>query len=67
NWGIALYDLAKAKDNNEDLYNQAFSKYETASILNPKDDSIFNNWGIALYDLAKAKDNNEDLYNQAFS
>ncbi|MFW2441885.1 TPR end-of-group domain-containing protein [Aliarcobacter butzleri] len=67
NWGITLYNLAKAKDNNEDLYNQAFNKYETASILNPKNGSIFNNWGTALYNLAKAKDNNEDLYNQAFN
>ncbi|MCG3681978.1 TPR end-of-group domain-containing protein [Aliarcobacter butzleri] len=67
NWGITLYNFAKEKDNNEDLYNQALIKYETASKLNPKDDSIFNNWGNALYDFAKAKDNNEDLYNQAFS
>uniref|UniRef100_UPI00125FC714 SIR2 family protein n=3 Tax=Aliarcobacter butzleri TaxID=28197 RepID=UPI00125FC714 len=66
-WGITLYDFAKVKDNNEDLYNQSFSKYETAFKLNPKDDSIFNNWGNALYDFAKAKHNNEDLYNQAFS
>ncbi|MCG3657202.1 SIR2 family protein [Aliarcobacter butzleri] len=66
NWGNALYNFAKEQDN-EALYNQALIKYETASILNPKDDSIFNNWGIALYDLAKTKDNNEDLYNQAFN
>ena len=66
-WGITLYDFAKVKDNNEDLYNQSFSKYETAFKLNPKDDSIFNNWGNALYNFAKAKHNNEDLYNQAFS
>ncbi|MCG3684311.1 TPR end-of-group domain-containing protein [Aliarcobacter butzleri] len=65
NWGVALYDLAKAKDNNENLYNQAINKYKTASKLNPNKDFIFNNWGNALYNLAKAKDNNEDLYNQA--
>ncbi|MCG3666292.1 tetratricopeptide repeat protein [Aliarcobacter butzleri] len=67
NWGNALYDLAIAKNNDEDLYNQALIKYETASKLNPKDEDIFNNWGNALYDLAKAKDDNEDLFNQAFS
>ena len=67
NWGITLYNLAKAKDNDENLYNQAFNKYETASILNPKNHSIFYNWGVALYYFAKAKDNNEDLYKEAFS
>ncbi|MFY4862312.1 TPR end-of-group domain-containing protein [Aliarcobacter butzleri] len=66
NWGNALYNFAKEQDN-EALYKEAFSKYEIASKLNPKDDSIFNNWGNALYYFAKAKDNNEDLYNQAFS
>ncbi|MFY4842710.1 TPR end-of-group domain-containing protein [Aliarcobacter butzleri] len=64
-WGTALHTLAKDKNDNEDLYNQAFSKYETASKLNPKDEDILNNWGNALSNLAKAKDNNEDLYNQA--
>lgn len=66
NWGVALYNLAKEKDNNKDLYNQALEKYETASKLNPKDGSIFNNWGNALSDLAKAKNNDEKLYREAF-
>ncbi|EFU68916.1 hypothetical protein HMPREF9401_2133, partial [Aliarcobacter butzleri JV22] len=30
NWGNALSDLAKAKDDNEDLYNQAFEKLTKA-------------------------------------
>ena len=64
-WGINLSVSAKAK-NDDDLYKEAFSKYETASKLNPKKDSIFNNWGIALYDLAKAKNDDEDLYKEAF-
>ncbi|MCG3659479.1 SIR2 family protein, partial [Aliarcobacter butzleri] len=66
-WGNTLSDLAKDENDDEDLYKEAFSKYETASKLNPKDDSIFHNWGIALHDFAKVNDNNEDLYNQAFS
>ncbi|MFW2516700.1 TPR end-of-group domain-containing protein, partial [Aliarcobacter butzleri] len=66
NWGNALSDLAKAKDNNEDLYNQALIKYETASILNPKNYSIFYNWGNTLSNLAKAKNNDKKLYREAF-
>ena len=49
-----------------EIYNQAFSKYETASKLNPKDYSIFYNWGTTLFHLAKVKNDDEDLHNQAF-
>ncbi len=66
-WGINLSVSAKAKNDNEDLYKEAFNKYETASNLNPKNDSIFNNWGTALFNLAKAKNNDENLYKESFS
>ncbi|MFW3373229.1 SIR2 family protein [Aliarcobacter butzleri] len=65
NWGTALYDFAKVKNNNEDLYNQAIEKYEIAFKLNPKNSSILKNWGIALYDFAKVKNNDEKLYKEA--
>ena len=53
-WSNALSDLARLKED-ETLFEQSFAKYEEASRLNPKDDSIFNNWGNALSDLAKLK------------
>lgn len=65
NWGNALAELAKVKDNDEKLYTQAIEKYEKASIFNPKDANIFNNWGTALFKLAHAKENDEKLYAQA--
>jgi tetratricopeptide (TPR) repeat protein len=64
-WGINFTNLGKVKKD-ENLFIQAIEKYETASKLNLKDDSIFNNWGSTLYNLAKAKNNDENLYNQAF-
>ncbi|MDN5101754.1 SIR2 family protein [Aliarcobacter butzleri] len=65
NWGATIYNLAKAKNNDENLYNQAIEKYKIALVLNPESHSIFNNWGTALNNLAKAKNNDENLYNQA--
>ena len=77
NWGVALYHLAKIKDNDENLLNQAFEKYDMATQNNPEYASAFynwdtenaadafNNWGNALYDLAEIKDNDENLLNQA--
>lgn len=66
NWGIILSKLAKNKNNDKNLFNKAFDKYEIALKLNPKNIYTFNNWGNALSKLAEIKNNDEDLYNQAF-
>jgi len=49
-------------------FQKAIEKYQTATELNPLDDSIYNNWGSALGNLAKTKEGKEadELYNEAF-
>ena len=64
NWGIALYYLAKMKQD-ESLFEQAFEKNQEAVRLNPEYANAFNNWGNALSDLAKMKQE-ESLFKQAF-
>lgn len=63
-WGISLSKLAKNNDKN--LYNEAFSKYETALRLNTKNHLTFNNWGNTLSKLAKIQNDDENLYKEAF-
>lgn len=60
NWGAAIVDLAKLK-NDESLYLESFEKYKKAVSLDPKKASAFYNWGIAILELAKLK-NDESLY-----
>ena len=64
NWGNAIYDLAKIKQD-ESLFRESFEKYAEATRLNPKNDSAFYNWGIAIYDLAKIKQD-ESLFRESF-
>ncbi|MCR1816725.1 TPR end-of-group domain-containing protein [Aliarcobacter butzleri] len=64
NWGISIYNLAKAK-NDKNLYFESLEKFETASKLNSKVYLTFYNWGVALYNLAKLRNDNEALYNEA--
>lgn len=54
NWGNALSDLAKIK-NDSAIFEQICEKYKTATEINPKNDSAFYNWGNTLSDLAKIK------------
>jgi tetratricopeptide (TPR) repeat protein len=63
-WGVAIFDLAKLQ-NSESLYQKSIEKYETATILNPKNYYAFNNWGNAILDLAKLQ-NSESLYQKSF-
>jgi len=69
-WGIHFGDLANTKGGKEaeELYNQAFEKYQRAINLNPNFDEAYFNWGIYLVDFAKTKEGKEVeiLYNQAF-
>lgn len=51
----------------QENYDKAIEAYETASKLNPKDDSIFYNWGLALSHLAKSKNNDKNLYKKAIN
>ncbi|SJZ76333.1 hypothetical protein SAMN02745205_01844, partial [Porphyromonas cangingivalis] len=54
NWGNALESLASKKsgEESEDLYAQAFGKYELATKYKPDDHEAYNNWGSALCELA---------------
>ncbi|MDR2554659.1 MAG: tetratricopeptide repeat protein [Fibromonadaceae bacterium] len=64
NWGNALSDLAKSKQE-ESLFHEAFKKYDSA--INFKSDytEAFNNWGNALSDLAEIKQD-KSLFHEAF-
>lgn len=46
-------------------YEKAIEAYREASILNPKDSSIFNNWGLSFYRLGMAKNDDKNLYKEA--
>ncbi|MCH8941289.1 MAG: SIR2 family protein [Bacteroidetes bacterium] len=69
-WGIYFGNLAKTKEGkqSEELYNQAFEKYQRAIEIKPDKHEAFNNWGNDLGDLARTKKGKlaEELYNQAF-
>ena len=45
NWGTALYELARLK-NDEHLYRQAFEKYERAVKIKPDDHKAINGLGV---------------------
>ena len=60
NWGNALTDLAKQKDD-EPLYNEGIEKYRKAIELKPDYASAYYNWGNALSYLAK-QNGDESLY-----
>ena len=64
NWGNALSDLAKIKQD-ESLFKKSFEKYAKAVELKPDYASAFNNWGNALSDLAKIKQD-ESLFMESF-
>ncbi len=70
NWGNDLGDLAKTKDGKEsdELYHQAFEKYQKAIEIKPDIHVAYNNWGNALGSLAETKEGKEadELYHQAF-
>jgi len=70
NWGNYLGNLAKTKEGKdaEELYNQAFIKFQKAIEIKPDKYEAFYNWGNYLGNLAKTKEGKdaEELYNQAF-
>jgi len=69
-WGTDLGNLAKTKEGkeSEDLYQQAFDKFQKAIEIKPDLHEALNNWGTYLGNLAKTKEGkeSEDLYQQAF-
>ena len=70
NWGNALGNLAEAKEGKEaeELYNQAFDRFQKAIDMKPDMHEALTNWGAYLGNLAKIKEGKEaeELYNQAF-
>ena len=69
-WGIYLGKLAETKDGKEaeELYKQAFEKYQKAIEIKPDNHDAYFNWGTDLGKLAETKDGKEaeELYKQAF-
>ena len=69
-WGVYFGNLAKTKEGKEaeELYNQAFEKYQKSIAIKPDKHDAFYNWGNYLGNLAKTKEGKEaeELYNQAF-
>ena len=53
----------------DDLYQQAFEKYQKTVEIKPDKHEAFNNWGTDLGELAATKEGKEadDLYQQAFN
>ncbi len=71
NWGTNLGNLAATKEGKEadDLYRQAFEKYQKAVEIKPDKHEALYNWGRGLGNLAATKEGKEadDLYQQAFN
>jgi tetratricopeptide (TPR) repeat protein len=69
NWGIDLGNLAQTKKGKEveELYQQAFEKYQKAISIKPDMHEAFYNWGTYLGNLAQTKKGieAEELYQQA--
>jgi tetratricopeptide (TPR) repeat protein len=60
NMAISIHDKANTKTD-ENLLQQRIRLNKSATVLNPKYDSAFNNWGSAISDLARMK-NDEELF-----
>ncbi|WGK69510.1 SIR2 family protein [Candidatus Haliotispira prima] len=69
-WGTNLGKLAKTKTGKaaENLYEEAFAKFQQAIDIKPDCHEAFNNWGNALGKLAGTKTgkDRESLYAEAF-
>ncbi len=69
NRGISLGELADTKEGKEaeDLYRQAFIKFQEAIDIKPDKHDAYYNWGFGLGKLADTKEGKEaeDLYRQA--
>ena len=69
-WGNYLGNLAETKEGKEaeELYHQAFEKYQKAIEIKPDYHEAYNNWGTDLGNLAKTKEGKEaeELYHQSF-
>ena len=70
NWGNDLGDLARTKtgEQADELFNQAFEKYQKATQFKPDKHEAFYNWGTDLGYLARTKteEQADELFNQAF-
>ncbi len=71
NWGNGLAELAKSKTGEEveQLYLEAFTKYQKATDINPEMHAAYYNWGNNLVELARTKSGKEaeQLYLDAFT
>lgn len=71
NWGAELEKLADNKHGVEadNLYKEAFGKFEEAISIKPDLREAYNQWGVCLRNLAKSKQGEEaeQLYADAFS
>ena len=69
NWGYHIGNLAETKEGKEaeELYYQAFEKFQKAIANKPDYTDAFYNWGTDLGNLAETKEGEEaeNLYNQA--
>ncbi|MGE0636681.1 MAG: SIR2 family protein [Bacteroidia bacterium] len=66
NWGTVLSNLARLKDNNEKLFEEAFKKYDNAIKIKPNFYEAWSNWAIYLCDYAILKGFDEKLFAKAF-
>jgi tetratricopeptide (TPR) repeat protein len=66
NWGNDLCNLAKARNDDEKLYQKGFEKYAQAVKIKQNMDVAWSNWGVYLCSLAKVKGNDEKLYREGF-
>lgn len=60
NWGSALYELAKIK-NDENLFEASLKQYKKATQIDQNYADAYNNWGNALCELATLG-NDENLF-----
>ncbi len=62
--GYSLGNIAEQKNNNEEIYFQAFESYKKSTQLSEIPTTWYN-WGLDLGKLAATKDENEDLLLQS--
>ncbi len=64
NWGIAIQDFAKIKQD-KSLLKESFEKYKKAIEINPNFAGAYNNWGFAIQELAKIEQD-KNLFKESF-
>ncbi|SDQ44672.1 Tfp pilus assembly protein PilF [Chryseobacterium soldanellicola] len=62
NWGNLLFQKANKERKISSLLYESVQKYEKAALLNPLNDSAFNNWGAALSSIGRLENNEDFLF-----